>query len=65
MVKRILFPLSSYIWAVRIMALVIGAALYLTHIHCQQQAKDVQAYMQSHEYLQDRAAYMQRIGVIK
>ena len=59
------FTLADYIVAALLGAAIGAAAAYIIHADCQEQAAEVQAYLDSDQYRIDRAAHMRRLEGIR
>lgn len=55
------FTLADYIVAAFLGAAIGAAAAYIVHTDCQEQAAEVQAYLDSDQYRQDFAAHRKRL----
>lgn len=59
------FTLADYIVAALLGAAIGAAAAYIIHADCQEQAAEVQAYLDSDQYRIDRVNHMKRLEGIR
>lgn len=59
------FTATDYIVAALLGAAIGAAAAYIIHRDCQEQAAEVQAYLDSDQYRYDRATHMKRLEGIR
>lgn len=59
------FTLADYIVAALLGAAIGAAAAYIIHADCQEQAVEMQAYLDSDQYRIDRANHMKRLEGVR